>query len=164
MSCRNYYTKRDYAGNHAGFGVGAVFVFIGLVSLVMRNAGMQIFGLYAWGHWLFIPAFFIIIGSIAQVSTDKCIRQDVASMLAQGGYRKYTLDQISIEANVKHHCVLRVLMDLRDLGMITYTCDAQSGEIVVGDQMIYPQAAVYQPVSHGYDALPLERRARRASL
>jgi len=156
MSCRNYYTKRDYAGNHAGFGVGAVFMFIGLVSLVMQNAGIQIFGLYAWGHWLFIPAFFILIGSTAQVPIDKRIRQDVTSLLAQGGNRKYTLDEIAIEANVKYHCVLRVLMDLRDLGIITYTYDARSGEIMAGNQAIYPQVTVYQPVSRRMEPVPTQ--------
>jgi hypothetical protein len=146
MDCKNY-MKRDYAGNRAGFGVGAVFVFVGMLSLVMRNAGFNIFGLASWGFWLFIPAFFIIVGSIAQIWTDKHIRQDVASLLRQDGARTFTIDEIANEANVKHQFVLRVLMDLRDLGMITYTCKAASSEIVVGgEQCLYQQTTMYQHI------------------
>ncbi len=145
MHCQNCYTKRDYSGNHAGFGVGAVFVFVGLISLVMRNLGISYFGLASWGYWLFIPAFFIIIGSIAQIGTDKRIREDVASLLKQGGSHTFTIDEISREANVKRHFVLRVLMDLRDLGLINYTYYGASSNFIVGDQCGYQQVAVQQP-------------------
>jgi len=145
MSC-GYCMQREYAGHRGGFGVAAVFLFIGLISLVMRNAGIQFFGLYAWGYWLFVPAFFIMIGSISQVSMDRRIRQDVASLIRQGGSRVYTIDEIAIEAGVRRHCVPRVLMDLRDLGLIAYTQDARTGEIAMGGQAVYQQAANFQPV------------------
>lgn len=145
MSC-GHYIKRDYAGNHAGFGVGAVFLFIGLMSLVMRNTGIQFFGLYSWGYWLFIPAFFILIGAISHISRDRSIRQDVAAVIQQGGRSRYTLDEIAAEAGVRRHCLLRVLMDLRDLGWITYNYDATTREIVIGKQIMHQQSAVYYPI------------------
>ena len=144
MSC-GHCMRRDYAGNLAGFGVGTVFLFIGLVSLVMRNASIHFFGLYSWGYWLFVPAFFILIGSISQVSMDRRIRQDVVNVIRQGGGRTYTIDEIAIEAGVRPHCVPRVLMDLRDLGCISYTHDTRTGKIVVGEQAFYQQPTQYQP-------------------
>ncbi|HME56177.1 MAG TPA: hypothetical protein VKM55_28500 [Candidatus Lokiarchaeia archaeon] len=136
--------KRDYAGNHAGFGVGAVFLFIGLVSLVMRNAGNLFFGLYSWGYWMFIPAFFILIGAISQISRDRRIRQDVAAVLRQGGQSRYSLDEIADEAGVRQQCLPRVLMDLRDLGWIAYNYDATADEIVVSEQIVHQQPTVYK--------------------
>lgn len=143
-----HYVKREYAGNHAAFGTGVMFLFIGTISLILRTMNVDFIGLSSWGFWLFIPAFFILIGAVGQLSTDRRIRQDVEAAMRQRGSGRFLLDEIAADAGVKRRFLLRVLMDLRTMGHLTYRYDDQTGEIIVGEQVLYQQAPEYLPLSN----------------
>nr|MDO8114610.1 zinc ribbon domain-containing protein [Candidatus Sigynarchaeota archaeon] len=160
MSDRHY-EKREYAGNYAAFGTGFVFLFVGIMSLVMRAFNFDLIGLSGWGFWLFIPAFFILLGAVSQLYTDKKVRQDVQIVLQDRGNGRFKLDEIAAEAGVKRKFLLRVLMDLRAAGRVKYKYDGQTGEIIIGEEVKYEQAPEYQPMAKGgqaVQAVPKEKK------
>jgi hypothetical protein len=138
--------KREYAGNHAAFGTGVMFLLVATISLIFRTGNIDFIGLSSWGFWLFIPAFFILVGAVGQVSTDNRIRKDVEAAMQQRGSGRFPLDEIAAEAGVKRRFLLRVLMDLRNMGRIKYRYDGQTGEIIVGEQVMYQQAPEFKTI------------------
>jgi len=150
-----HYMKREYAGNHAAFGTGIVFLLVATISLILRTINFDFISLSSWGFWFFVPAFFILIGAVGQLSTDKRIRRDVEATMRQRGSGRFPLDEIAAEAGVKRRFLLRVLMDLRNMGRITYRYDGQTGEIIVGEQITYQQAPEYQPLPSRNEPVPL---------
>ena len=141
-----HYMKREYAGNHATFGTGVMFLLVATISLILRTLSVDFISLASWGFWLFVPAFFILIGAVSQLSTDRRIRQDVETSMRQRGSGRFPLDEIAAESGVKRRFLLRVLMDLRNMGRITYRYDAQTGEIITGEQVTYQQSPEFKPI------------------
>jgi hypothetical protein len=148
MSDRRY-EKNEYVGNYAAFGTGAVFLIVGMVSLVMRATNFNFIDLAGWGFWLFIPAFFILLSAVSQYLTDRRVRKDVEMVINERGPGRYKLDEIAVEAGVKRKFLLRVLMDLRASRRIKYMYDNQTGEIIIGEQIQYEQSPEYQPLARG---------------
>ena len=72
-----YYTKKKYEAAIETLGVGFVFLFVAILSLFFRAFNINFIGLNSWGLWLFIPAFFIILGGVQQYSTNEKFQKSV---------------------------------------------------------------------------------------
>ncbi len=149
-----HYSNRDYEGNVAStLTTGFVFLCFGLISLVLKNFGVDAWGFSYWGFWLLVPAFFILLGGVSQFTTEKRVRADVLLVVRQRGPGRYTLDEIAADAGVKRRHLLRVLGDLRAANQCTYRYDAQSGEIVMGEAVAYEPSPEYQPLPKRADTV-----------
>lgn len=131
---------------------GTVFLFVGVLSIVMNAASIDFIGLRFWGAFLFIPAFFIMLDGISKFSRGKAIRNDVLMVIKSRGSGRYTIDEIAADAGVKRKHLLRVLFDLRSEGQILYRYDSHTGEIILGEGHAYEQAPGYVP--QGNAAVP----------
>ncbi|MFX0100038.1 MAG: zinc ribbon domain-containing protein [Candidatus Hodarchaeota archaeon] len=143
---QRHYHKRDYEGNLSGFAVGIVFCFVGILSLVLNNLDVDFISISTWGYWLFIPAFFILLGSTGQYFTDKRIKRDVLAAIQSRSNGSYNLDEVAADSGVKRKDLLRVLMDIRSEGLIKYSYNESSGEIIVGEQVQYEPAPEFKPL------------------
>ncbi len=137
-------TKRRYEGNLSGFATGFVFLFVGIISLILNSLDVDFIGLKFWGYWLFIPAFFILLGSVGQLSTDRRLRKEVLVAIQERQAGKYKLEDIALEVGIKPGDLLRVLLDLRTAGQVTYKYDADSGELLLGQQSNYQPHPQFQ--------------------
>ncbi|MEX2728841.1 MAG: hypothetical protein Q6353_016410, partial [Candidatus Sigynarchaeum springense] len=146
---RRHYEKREYEGTNSSLGCGLVFLGIGIVSLVFSSLRIDFLSLNTWGYWLFIPAFFMLIGAINNRSTDKRIRRDVLAAVQARKTGRFSLEEIAADAGVKRSHLLRVLMDLRAEALVSYKYDSQTGEIILGEGMQYQQAPGFEPVKKG---------------
>ncbi|MHA1793036.1 MAG: hypothetical protein ACTSVI_10360 [Promethearchaeota archaeon] len=159
MNYRNrVYQKREYEGQHlkSTISVATVFTLVGILSIILKSfPDMDIAGVSHWGTWLFIPAFFMYLASIGAYSRDKQIRKDVLLSLQERGKGRYTLDEIAADAGVKRNDLLKVLMDLRSAGKISYRYDDLTGDIVLGEKIMYEPAPDYEPLPDR-TALPLK--------
>jgi hypothetical protein len=108
------------------FGTGLVFLFVAIMSLVFRAINFDLIGLSSWGYWLFIPAFFI--------QFQKAVR---VAILDRGNQGAHKLEDIALEVGIKPKVVLRVLIDLRQKGVISYRFNSETGEIVLGENVVY---------------------------
>lgn len=126
--------------------MGIVFCFVGIIALVLNTLKIEFLGLYTWGYYLFIPAFFILLGAVGQFSTDKRIKKDVLAAIQDRANGSYSLDEVAAEAGVKRKDLLRVLVDLRAEGLIKYRYDSATGEIIVGEQIKYEPAPEFKPL------------------
>ncbi|MHA1369738.1 MAG: hypothetical protein ACTSWN_00645 [Promethearchaeota archaeon] len=134
---KRYYKKREYSGSLSGFTTGSVFVAIGIIALVLNTLNVDFIGLRYWGYYLFIPAFFILLGAVGQYFTDKRVRKDVLAAIRSRGNGNYSLDEIAADAGVKRKHLLQVLMDLRADGQIKYMYNSETGEIIIGQEIPY---------------------------
>lgn len=149
---QRHYVKREYEGTNSSLGCGLVFLGVGIVSLVFSSLSITFLSLNSWGYWLFIPAFFMLVGSVSNKSTDKRIRRDVLAVVQSRKTGRFTIDEIAADAGVKRSHLLRVLMDLRAEGLISYKYDSQTGEIILGEGIQYQQAPGFEPAKKGEQA------------
>ena len=120
------------------FGTGLVFLFVAIMSLVFRAINFDLIGLSSWGYWLFIPAFFITIGGFTQISTNIQFQKAVrVAILDRGNQGAHKLEDIALEVGIKPKVVLRVLIDLRQKGVISYRFNSETGEIILGENVVY---------------------------
>jgi hypothetical protein len=120
------------------FGTGLVFLFVAIMSLVFRAINFDLIGLSSWGYWLFIPAFFITIGGFTQINTNIQFQKAVrVAILDRGNQGAHKLEDIALEVGIKPKVVLRVLIDLRQKGVISYRFNSETGEIVLGENVVY---------------------------
>ncbi len=120
------------------FGTGLVFLFVAIMSLVFRAINFDLIGLSSWGFWLFIPAFFITIGGFTQISTNIQFQKAVrVAILDRGNQGAHKLEDIALEVGIKPKDVLRVLIDLRQKGVISYRFNSETGEIILGENVVY---------------------------
>jgi len=123
MSSNNYrnryYSKKKYEAAIETLGVGFVFLFVAILSLFFLAFGVPFIGLGSWGYWLFIPAFFIILGGVQQYYTNEKFQKSV---------RVAILDRSN---------QLKVLIDLRQKGAISYRFNSETGEIILGEKVAY---------------------------
>ena len=148
MSHNRYYSKKDYKGDYSAFGTGVVFLFVGILSLVFRRYNIEFIGLGSWGYWLFIPAFFTIIGAIRHLDSDRRMRNNILFAVQNRGDSTVKLETLAEETGIKPKNVLRVLVDLRNSGKIKYRYDTESGEIMLGEMVKYEKAPEFtEPIS-----------------
>ncbi len=158
---RRQYEKREYVGTNSSLGCGMVFVGVGIVSLVFSSLGIDFLGLRSWGYWLFIPAFFMLIGTVGSKSTDKRVRRDVLAVVQARKAGRFSLDEIAADAGVKRSHLLRVLMDLRGEGLVSYKYDSQTGEIILGEGVQYQQAPGFELAKKGEQPTPQAASERK---
>ncbi|MBN2151376.1 MAG: hypothetical protein JW839_08025 [Candidatus Lokiarchaeota archaeon] len=149
-----HYEKRDYEGTNSSLGCGLAFLGVGILSLVLSSLSIDFLSLNTWGHWLLVPAFFMIIGAINNKSTDKRVRRDVLAVVQARKAGRFLLDEIAADAGVKRSHLLRVLMDLRGEGLVSYKYDSQTGEIILGEEVQYQQAPGFEPARKGEAPVP----------
>jgi hypothetical protein len=81
-----YYSKQKYEAAIGTFATGIVFLFVAILSLVLRYfPSFDLIGLSYWGVWLFIPAFFIFIGGFSQLYTNSKFKKAVKNALLDRG-------------------------------------------------------------------------------
>jgi hypothetical protein len=141
-----FYYKESYEAAIGTFAVAIVFLFVAILSLFFLYFNIQFIGLAHWGYWLFIPAFFIFIGGFEQLYRNYKYKQVVKNALAQRNFQgTYKLEYIALEIGMKPSILLRVLLDLRNEGIVKYSFDAESGQIILGQAVIYKPATEYVP-------------------
>ena len=140
-----YYSDKSYEAAAGSFGCAAVFLFVGILSLVLNTMNYDFIGLRHWGYWLFIPAFFIFIGGFQQIYTNSKYKSAIKAAIVSRGQGTYKLEDIALEVGIKPKDVLRVLLVLRQNGKIRYRFNADSGEIILGESVSYTPSESYQP-------------------
>jgi hypothetical protein len=137
------------------FGTGIAFLIVGIVSLVLNTLNVDFIGLRYWGYWLFIPAFFIMIGGFSQISINNKFKKAVRAAILDRGEGTYKLEDLALEVGIKPKDVLRVLVDLRAAGMIKYKFNSETGEIILGEGVVYkPAEGFVAPPKKLPDPLP----------
>ncbi|MFX1310480.1 MAG: zinc ribbon domain-containing protein [Promethearchaeota archaeon] len=141
-----YYYKESYEAAIGTFATGIVFLFVAILSLFFRAFNFDFIGLAWWGFWLFIPAFFIFIGGFEQLYRNYKYKQVVKNAITQRNFQgTHKLEHIALEIGMKPAVLLRVLADLRNKGLIKYSFDPDSGQIILGQTITYTQATEYVP-------------------
>lgn len=155
-----YYYKEKYEAAIGTFAVAIVFVFVASLSLVFMAFNIEFIGLAGWGFWLFIPAFFIFIGGFNQLYTNYKYKQLVKNALAQRNFEGiYKLEHIALEIGMRPRDLLRVLLDLRNRGIVQYSFNSDTGEIILGKRISYTQAKEFSPPEKKLDA-PLQTEGK----
>jgi len=141
-----YYSKEKYEAPMETFGVGIVFIIVAVISLVLNSLNLDIIGLSYWGYWLFIPAFFIMIGGFTQINTNRKFQKAVRVALMDRDFQgNHKLEDIALEVGIKPKDVLRVLVDLRDKGFVKYKFNSNTGEIELGTGVEYKVSTDFIP-------------------
>jgi len=156
-----YYHKEKYEAAIGTFAVALVFLFVAILSLVFLSFDIQFIGLRSWGFWLFIPAFFIFIGGFQQLYRNIKYQQLVKNALAQRNFQgTHKLEHIALEIGMRPRDILRVLLDLRNKGIVKYSFNAESGQIILGQPITYTPATEYIPPPKKLDTpLPTEGKS-----
>lgn len=149
MSNKSYdrhYRKEKYESAIGAFGIGLVFLFVAILSLLFLALDINFIGLSGWGYWMFIPAFFIILGGFSQLYTNYKYKKDVRSALADRNYQgTHKLENLALEVGIKPSDLLQILIDLRQSGELRYKFNPESGEIVLGQQIQYQPSPEFKP-------------------
>ncbi|MFW9864507.1 MAG: hypothetical protein ACFFEN_00280 [Candidatus Thorarchaeota archaeon] len=155
-----YYYKESYEAAIGTFATGAVFLFVAILSLFFLAFNVQFIGLAHWGYWLFIPAFFIFIGGFQQLYRNAKYKQVVKNALAQRNFEgTHKLEHIALEIGMRPKDILRVLIDLRNKGIVQYSFNSETGEIILGKGITYSQAPEYIAPAKKLEApLPSENK------
>ncbi|MFX0077018.1 MAG: hypothetical protein ACFE96_16345 [Candidatus Hermodarchaeota archaeon] len=141
-----YYSKKKYEAAIETLGVGLVFLFVAILSLffIAFPGWFDPISLKSWGFWLFIPAFFIILGGFSQYYTNMKFQKAIkVAILDRGNQGTHKLEDIALEVGIKPNDVLKVLIDLRNKGIISYRFNSESGEIVLGEKVSYVKSEEY---------------------
>jgi len=139
-----YYTKKKYEAAIETLGVGFVFLFVAILSLFFLAFNVNFIGLSSWGYWLFIPAFFIILGGVQQYYTNNKFQKAVrVAILDRNNQGTHKLEDIALEVGIKPRDVLKVLIDLRQKGVISYRFNSETGEIMLGEKVAYVKSEEY---------------------
>ena len=155
-----YYSKEKYEAAIGTFAVAIVFLFIGILSIVLDFIGYEFIGLEHWGKFMFIPAFFIFIGGFTQIYTNMKFKKAIRVALMERGYKgTHKLEDIALEVGIKPKDVLRVLIDLRNKREVSCRFNSDTGEIILGESAPYLQAENYVAPPKKLEApLPTEGR------
>jgi len=133
-----YYSKKKYEAAIETLGCGFVFLFVAILSLFFIAFNVNFIGLNSWGYWLFIPAFFIILGGVQQYYTNEKFQKSVrVAILDRSNQGTHKLEDIALEVGIKPRDVLKVLIDLRQKGAISYRFNSETGEIILGEKVAY---------------------------
>ena len=139
-----YYTKKKYEAAIETLAVGLVFLFVAILSLFFLAFDLNFIGLKSWGYWLFIPAFFIILGGFSQYNTNMKFQKSIkVALLDRGNQGTHKLEDIALEVGIKPKDVLQVLIDLRQKGIVSYRFNSDTGEIILGEKVAYVKSEDY---------------------
>lgn len=148
-----YYSKEKYKTVKGSFICGLVFLFVAILSLHFLRVGNPFLGLRNWGYWLFIPAFFILLGAFQQLYTNNKYKKAVLrALMDRGNQGTYKLEHIALEIGIKPKDLLRVLADLRDSGKIVYWFNADTGKIELGQKIDYKPSTEFVPPTKKIEA------------
>jgi hypothetical protein len=153
-----YYSEKKYEAAKGTIVLGLIFVFVGILSLVFRALDIRFVGLLSWGFWLFIPAFFILLGGFQQLYTNEKYKKAVMrALMDRGNQGTYKLEHIALEVGIRPKDLIRILADLRDKGKVIYRFNPETGEIELGQKIVYVQSEQYTPPARNLNApLPSE--------
>lgn len=153
-----YYYKESYEAAIGTFVTALIFLFVACLSLVFNAIDFDFIGLRYWGYWLFIPAFFIFIGGFEQLYRNNKYKKLVKSALAQRNFEgTHKLEHIALEIGMRPKDILRVLLDLRTKGVVQYSFNSESGQIILGQGITYKQSNEYVPPAKKLEnPLPME--------
>ncbi|TFG08545.1 MAG: zinc-ribbon domain-containing protein [Promethearchaeota archaeon] len=141
-----HYKEQGYQTTLGGFSLAGVFIFVGVLALIFRAIKVEFIGLRYWGYWLFIPAFFIILGSIHQLYVNKKYQKVLLNSLSQRDYSgTHKIEDIAAEIGLKPNDVIRILLDLRNKGKVKYRFNSESGELILGESIPYVPSSEYAP-------------------
>ena len=141
-----YYYKEDYTSAIGTFATAIVFLFVAILSLFFRTYNVHFISIADWGFWLFIPAFFIFIGGFTQLHRNYKYQQVVKNALIQRNFAgTHKLEHIALEIGMRPKDILRVLLDLRNKGVVKYSFNSETGEIILGQGIAYSPATEYIP-------------------
>ena len=141
-----YYYKEDYTSAIGTFATAIVFLFVAILSLFFRSYNIDFISLESWGFWLFIPAFFIFIGGFTQIYRNYKYQQVVKNAIVQRNFEgTHKLEHIALEIGMRPKDILRVLLDLRRKGVVKYSFNSETGQIILGQGIAYSQATEYVP-------------------
>jgi len=139
-----YYTKKKYEAAIETLAVGLVFLFVAILSLFFRAFNFDFIGLSFWGIFLFIPAFFIMLGGVQQYYTNNKFQKSIkVALLDRGNQGTHKLEDIALEVGIKPKDVLQVLIDLRQKGIVSYRFNSDTGEIILGEKVAYVKSEDY---------------------
>ena len=139
-----YYSKKKYEAAIETLSVGLVFLFVAILSLFFLAFNVNFIGLSSWGYWLFIPAFFIILGGFSQYYTNSKFQKAIkVALLDRGNKGNHKLEDIALEVGIKPKDVLQVLIDLREKGFVSYRFNSETGEIILGEKVSYVKSEDY---------------------
>jgi hypothetical protein len=153
-----YYFKESYEAAIGTFAIAIVFLFVAILSLFFRAFNIDFIGLKDWGYWMFIPSFFIFIGGFQQLYRNVKYKQVVKNALAQRDFKGvHKLEHIALEIGMRPKDILRVLIDLRNKGVIQYSFNSETGEIILGKSVSYsPADSFVAPAKKLEEPLPTE--------
>ncbi|MFX1408886.1 MAG: zinc ribbon domain-containing protein [Promethearchaeota archaeon] len=141
-----YYFKESYEAAWGTFFCAMAFLFVAIFSTVLAVLDNPFLGLHTWGYWMFIPAFFIFYGGFSQLYRNIQYKKIVRNALAQRNFQgTHKLEHIALEIGMRPKDVLRVLLDLRSKGIVQYSFNAESGEIILGQKISYAPSDDYTP-------------------
>ena len=133
-----YYSKEKYEAAIGIFVTGFIFLFVAILSLIFLRFKINFIGLAYWGYWMFIPAFFIILGGFQQVYRNSKYKKAVlVALMNRGNQGTHKLEHIALELAIKPNNLLRVLADLREKGKIVYRFNPETGEIELGQKVVH---------------------------
>ncbi|MFW9996066.1 MAG: zinc ribbon domain-containing protein [Candidatus Odinarchaeota archaeon] len=157
-----YYSEEKYEAAIGAFVIGLIFAAIAIISLFMIAMDLRdtFVNLQTWGYWMLIPAFFLILGGFQQIYTNMKYRNAVKNAIfTRGNQGTYKLEHIALETGIRPNFVLRILLDLRDKGVIRYRFNPESGEIVLGESITYARDESYiSPPKKLQEPLPVKSK------
>jgi hypothetical protein len=141
MSEKRFMVERRYEGRNqylGAFGLAAVFITIGILSMIFEIFKINFMSLRSWGFYMFIPAFFIIIGGISTYTKVKRLKREVLATLENYKNNRVNMDDLAKELIMERPSLMRLLIDLRTDGLIKFRVDAKTGEVIFGEAFTPP--------------------------
>ncbi len=133
---RRYEGPSEYLG---AFGLATVFIFVGILSIVFYFIHFDFISLRQWGYWMFIPAFFIMIGGITTYIRHQRLKKEVIAALdsyKSGG--RIGIKSLAGDLMMAEPHLMRLLIDLRADQQIKFRVDMKTGEIIFGETFTPP--------------------------
>lgn len=141
MSEKRFLVERRYEGRSqylGAFGLAAVFITMGILGIIFYIFHIDFISLRSWGYYMFIPAFFIIIGGISTYSRVKRLKREVLATLENYKNSRVNADDLAKELIMERPSLMRLLIDLRTDGTTKFRVDAKTGEILFGEVFTPP--------------------------
>ena len=148
VGVNRYYSKGKYEAALGGFVLALIFLGVAVLSSVMVTLDLHdnFVSLETWGNWMFIPGFIILLASFGQINTNRNYQRAVKiAILERGNSATLKLEDLALEVGIKPSDVLKVLVDLRNKGLLRYRFNPASGEIQLGETITYSQSSEFTP-------------------
>ncbi|NVM55293.1 MAG: zinc-ribbon domain-containing protein [Candidatus Helarchaeota archaeon] len=132
---RRYEGKSEYLG---AFGLAGVFIAVGILAIVFYIVDIDFIGLKHWGYYLFIPAFFIVIGASAGYIKYKRLRKEVMATIDNYQNTSVKIDDLAQELMMERASLMRLLIDLRVDMYLKFRVDSKTGDVIFGESYTPP--------------------------